>query len=131
MLPGTTTFAERTRSLLRQVLAMGQNRLEMLGLAVEKELHALGRELRLAAVCIIAAWLSGTSLVLFIAVATPRQVGLWILGALCLLFGVISLITWQILKGATRRERLFSELAEQLRQDAKALESLTGINERD
>ena len=131
MIPGSTTFAERTRSLLRQVLAMGQNRLEMLGLAVEQEVHALGREVKLAAVCIIAAWLAGTSLVLFIAVAAPRQVGLWILGTLCVVFAVTSAMTWQILKNATKRERLFSRLADQLREDAKALESLTGIDERD
>lgn len=131
MLPGTTTFAERTRSLLRQVLAMGQNRLEMLGLAVEQEVHSLGRELRLAAICIIAAWLAGTSLILFIAVAAPREVGLWILGVLTVLFAITSLFTWQVLKGATKRERLFTKLAEQLREDAKALESLAGIDERD
>ncbi|HTY93753.1 MAG TPA: phage holin family protein [Steroidobacteraceae bacterium] len=120
------SFAERSRSLLRQLLAMGQTRLEMLGLAVEQEVHALGRELRLAAVCIIAAWLAGTSAVLWIALVFPRQVGLWILGILCLLFAVTSLVTWQALKRAARRERVFSRLAEQLRQDAKALESFTG-----
>ncbi len=126
-----TTFAERTRSLLRQVLAMGQTRLEMLGLAVEQEVHALGREVRLAAICIIAAWLAGTSAILFIAVAAPRQVGLWILGILCIVFAITSAMTWQILKGASKRERLFSRLADQLREDAKALESLTGIDERE
>jgi uncharacterized membrane protein YqjE len=116
------TFAERTRSLLRQILAMGQTRLEMIGLAVEQEVAALGRELRLAAVCIISAWLAGTSLVLWVAVMFPRQVGLWILAILCVLFAFTSLMTWQILKRVSIRERLFTRLAEQLRKDAKSLE---------
>jgi uncharacterized membrane protein YqjE len=116
------TFAERTRSLLRQILAMGQTRLEMIGLAVEQEVAALGRELRLAAVCIISAWLAGTSLVLWVAVMFPRQVGLWILAVLCVLFSFTSLMTYQILKRVSIRERLFTRMAEQLRKDAKSLE---------
>ena len=119
---GSPTFAERTRSLLRQVLAMGQTRLEMIGLAVEQEVAALGRELRLAAVCIISAWLAGTSLVLWVAVMFPRQVGLWILGVLCVLFSFTSLMTYQILKRVSIRERLFTRMADQLRKDAKSLE---------
>jgi uncharacterized membrane protein YqjE len=119
------SFAERTRSLLRQLLAMGQTRLEMLGLAIEQEVHHLGRELKLAAVCIVAAWLAGTSLVLWVALVFPRQVGLWILGVLCVLFALTSLISWRALKRAARRERVFSRLADQLRRDAKALESFT------
>jgi uncharacterized membrane protein YqjE len=131
MIPVTPSFAERSRSLLRQLLAMGQTRLEMLGLEVEREVGALGRELRLAAICIIGAWLSATALLLWIAVAFPRQVGLWILGVLCVLLAITSLVSWRVLKRATRRERLFSRLADQLRQDAQALESLTGADERD
>jgi uncharacterized membrane protein YqjE len=131
MIPATPSFAERSRSLLRQLLAMGQTRLEMLGLEVEREVSALGRELRLAAICIIGAWLSATALLLWIAVAFPRQVGLWILGVLGVLFALTSLVSWRVLKRATRRERLFSRLADQLRQDAQALESLTGADERD
>jgi uncharacterized membrane protein YqjE len=131
MISGTPSFAERTRALLRQLLAMGQTRLEMLGLEVEKEVGALARELRLAAICIIAAWLAGTALVLWIALVFPRPVGLWILGVLCLVFAATSFFTWRVLQRAAKRERLFSRLADQLRQDAQALESLTGVDERD
>jgi len=94
----------------------------MIGLAVEQEVNALGRELRLAAICIITAWLAGTSLVLWVAVMFPRQVGLWILGVMCILFAFTSILTWQILKRVSIRERLFTRLTEQLRMDAKALE---------
>jgi uncharacterized membrane protein YqjE len=131
MNPATPSFTERSRSLLRQLLAMGQTRLEMLGLEVEREVGALGRELRLAAICIIAAWLSATALLLWIAVAFPRAVGLWILGVLCVLFAITSLVSWRVLQRVSRRERLFSRLADQLRQDAQALDSLTGADERD
>ncbi len=104
---------------------MCQTRAEMIGLAVEQEVNALGRELRLAAICIITAWLAGTSMVLWVAVMFPRQVGLWILGVLCVLFAVTSLMTWQILQRVSVRERLFTRLAEQLRKDAQALENFT------
>ena len=103
---------------------MGETRLEMLGLEVERELNALGRELRLAAVCIISAWLAGTSLVLWVAIMFPRQVGLWILAVLCVLFAFTSLMSWQILKRVSIRERLFSRLTDQLHKDAEALEAL-------
>jgi uncharacterized membrane protein YqjE len=133
MMGGSTSFAERARSLLRQVLAMGQTRLEMLGLAVEQEVHALGRELRLAAICIISAWLAGTSLVLWVAVMFPRQVGLWILGVLCILFAFTSLLSWQVLRRVAVRERLFKRLAEQLRRDGQALENFVEgeVHDRD
>jgi uncharacterized membrane protein YqjE len=124
-LPGTASLAERGRSLLRQLLHMAQNRLEMVGLAVEQEVNALGRELRLAALCIICAWLAGTSLMLWIAIMFPRQVGLWILGVLCVLFAFTSLMSWQVLQRVSIRERLFSRLTDQLRQDAEALEAFT------
>src|SRR5580698_9374685 len=98
MISASPSFTERSRSLLRQLLAMGQTRLEMLGLEVEREVSALGRELRLAAICIIAVWLSATALLLWIAVAFPREVGLWILGVLCAVFAITGLLSWRVLK---------------------------------
>jgi uncharacterized membrane protein YqjE len=125
MIPGIPSLADRTRSLLRQLLAMGQTRLEMLGLAVEQEVRALSQQLRLAAVCIIAAWLAGTCLVLLAFLVFPRQVALWVLGVLCVLFAITSLVSWRMLQQTSKRERLFTSLARQLRLDAQALESLT------
>lgn len=124
MISGMPTLAARTRSLLRQLLTMGQTRLEMLGLAVEQEVHALSQQLRLAAMCIIAAWLAGTCLMLCVALAFPRLIALWVLGVLCVLFAITGLVCWRLLQHAARRERLFSSLARQLRLDAQALESL-------
>jgi uncharacterized membrane protein YqjE len=125
MIPGITSLAEHGRALLKQLLSLCQTRLEMAGLAVEQEVNALGRELRLAALCIISAWLAGTALVAWIAVMFPRQVGLWILGVLGVLFAVTSLLSWQVLKRVSIRERLFSRLTDQLRQDVEALERFT------
>ncbi|HEX3837512.1 MAG TPA: phage holin family protein [Steroidobacteraceae bacterium] len=124
MIPGTASLVEHGRSLLRQLLHMGETRLEMLALEIEREVNALGRELRLAALSIISAWLAGTSLVLWVAIMFPRQVGLWILAVLCVLFTFTSLMSWQVLKRVSVRERLFSRLTDQLRKDAQALESL-------
>ena len=124
MIPGTASLVEHGRSLLRQLLHMGETRLEMLALEIEREINALSRELRLAALSIISAWLAGTSLVLWVAIMFPRQVGLWILGVLCVLFAVTSAMSWQVLKRVSIRERLFSRLTDQLRKDAQALEAL-------
>jgi fatty acid desaturase len=91
---------------------------------VEQEIRALSQQLKLAAICIVGAWLAGTCLMLCIALAFPRQVALWVLGVLCVLFAITSLVSWQLLQHAAKRERLFSSLARQLRLDAQALESL-------
>ena len=123
VIPGLTTLTEHTRSLLRQLLAMGQTRLEMLGLAIEQEVGALREELRLAAISIIAAWLAGACLIVCVALAFPRYVALGVLGVLCVVFIVTSVISWRLLQRMAKRERLFSSLANQLHLDAEALET--------
>jgi uncharacterized membrane protein YqjE len=120
-IPGLSALTEHTRSLLRQLLAMGQTRLEMLGLAVEQEVAALREELRLAAICIIAGWLAGACLIVCVALAFPRYVALSVLGVLCLALIITSVVSWRVLQRMGKRERLFSSLANQLRLDAKAL----------
>ena len=125
MIPGLSTLTEHTRSLLRQLLAMGQTRLEMLGLAVEQEVGALREELRLAAISIIAAWLAGGCLIVCVALALPRYVALGVLSVLCIVFAITSVISWRLLQRIAKRERLFSSLAKQLQMDAKALDVST------
>ena len=115
------SFAARSRALLLQMLALGQTRLEMLGLELEKERLALGREIRLAALCIVCAWLAGTTLVLWVVVALPQTARVWLLGALFLLFTVTAAIAWLVLKRAAQRERLFTRLATQLQLDRISL----------
>ncbi len=63
-------------------------------------------------------------LVLLAFLVFPRQVTLWVLGVLCVLFAITSLVSWRMLQQAGQRERLFTSLARQLRLDAQALESL-------
>jgi hypothetical protein len=58
-------------------------------------------------------------------------VGLWILGVLFVLFAVTGFISWRVLKHTAGRERIFSRLANQLRQDAEALQHLAGTDEDD
>ena len=114
-------FATRSRQLLQQVLALAQTRLEMLGLALEQERIGLARELKLAAICIVCAWLAGTTLVLWVMVALPQVARVWLLGVLFALFAITALVSYMTLKRAAQRERLFTRLAAQLQLDRISL----------
>jgi uncharacterized membrane protein YqjE len=114
-------FAARGRSLLRQLLAMGQTRLEMLGLEVEQEKLLLARELRLLALIIVCAGLAGFTLVLWVALSFPDRLRFWVLGALVLVFAAAGVAGWLRLRHVARRERLFARVIAQLRLDGVAL----------
>jgi len=121
MSEGPLNFAARSRQLLQQVLAIAQTRLEMLGLAVEQERVALSREIKLAAICIVCAWLAGTTLVLWVMVALPQVARVWLLGVLFALFAITAGVSFMTLKRAAQRERLFTRLAAQLQLDRISL----------
>ncbi|HTY49627.1 MAG TPA: phage holin family protein [Steroidobacteraceae bacterium] len=114
-------LAARGRSLLRQALAMGQTRLEMLGLEIEQEKLLLARELRLVALIVLCAGLGGFTLVLWVALSFPARLRFWVLGALVLVFAVAAAAGWLHLKRVARRERLFARVIAQLRLDGVAL----------
>ncbi len=115
------SFAARSRTLLQQVLAMGQTRLEILGLAIEQERLALGREIKLTAICIVCAWLAGTTLVLWVVIALPQLARVWMLGVLFVVFTATAVVAGVGLKRASQRERLFTRLASQLQLDRISL----------
>ncbi len=121
MSEGPLNFATRSRQVLQQVLAIGQTRLEMLGLAVEQERLALSRELKLATITIVCAWLAGTTLTLWVMVALPQVARVWLLGVLFALFGITAVVSYRALRQAAQRERLFTRLAAQLQLDRISL----------
>lgn len=120
MSEGSPSFVVRGRTLLQQLLHFSQTRLEMVGLAVEQERLALGREIRLAAICVVCAWLAGTTLVLWLVILLPQQVLLWLLGAMFAVFAAGGLTAGMVLKHSAHREPLFSRLVEQLKLDRAA-----------
>src|SRR5262249_59303675 len=61
----------RGKSLLEQLLRIAQNRLELLTIELEQEKLRLARDLRLASLCAVCAWLAGFTLVLWAALALP------------------------------------------------------------
>lgn len=121
MSDSTLNFATRTRQVLQQALAIGQTRLEMLGLEVEQERLALSREIKLAAITIVCAWLAGATLVLWIMVALPQMARVWLLGVLFGVFAITAGVSYLALRRAGQRERLFTRLAAQLQLDRISL----------
>jgi uncharacterized membrane protein YqjE len=112
----------RGKSLLAQLLRIVQTRLEMLAVEIEQEKLNVRRELRLAALCIICAWLAGFTLVLWAALSLPPSVRLIVLGALFVLFVLIGLGSWLALRRTFRRTPMFTRLIQQLRLDRATLD---------
>jgi len=118
---GAQPIIGRGKSLLEQLLRMAQTRLEMLSVEVQQEKLWITRELRLAALFVICAWLAGFTLVLWIALALRPDVRFIVLGALFGLFILASLVSWFALKRSVRRDPLFARIIQQLRLDRASL----------
>ena len=119
-------FVGRGRSLLLQVLAIAQTRLELLALELEQERIALARELRFAAIAAICAWLAGFTLVMWIALAFSPEIRFVALGVAFVLFAGASLVSYVVLRRSLRRGPLFSRVVNQLRLDRAALGGAPG-----
>jgi uncharacterized membrane protein YqjE len=111
----------RGKSLLDQVLRIAQTRLELLSLEVQREKAIVVRQLVIAAVGVICAWLAGFTLILWAALTLPPRPRTVFLGVLfgALLFG--SLVSWIVLRRRARREPLFTRAIHQLQLDRSAL----------
>ncbi len=111
----------RGRSLLGELLRIAQTRLEMLAIELEQEKLRITRALRLALVTAICAWLSGFTLVLWVALSLRPSVRFIVLGALFILFGLAALASWIVLRRSLTRSPPFSRLIGQLRLDRASL----------
>ncbi len=111
----------RGKSLLEQLLRIVQTRLELLTIELEQEKLHLLRDLRLATICALCAWLAGFTLVLWAALALPPHVRFIVLGALFGAFLLASVIAFVILRRSVRRVPLFTRLIAQLRLDRASL----------
>lgn len=111
----------RGRSFLSEVLRMAQTRLELLALEVEQEKLQVSRDLRLALIAAVCAWLAGFTLVLWVALTLSPGVRFIVLGALFGVFVLAALACWIRLRRSMRRAPLFSRLIGQLRLDRASL----------
>jgi uncharacterized membrane protein YqjE len=111
----------RGKSLLDQVLRIAQTRLELLSLEVQREKAIVVRQLVIAAVGVICAWLAGFTFILWAALTLPPHQRTLFLGVLCgaLLLG--SLASWLVLRRRAQREPLFKRAIHQLQLDRSAL----------
>lgn len=114
---------DRGKSMLDQLLRMTQTRLEMLSLEIQREKLEIERSLRLAAAVLVCAWLAGFSLILWIALALPREMRSWLLGGLFIALLAASIVCWLLLRRRGNRQRMFSRVIEQLQLDRASLGS--------
>jgi uncharacterized membrane protein YqjE len=121
MMDGGQPIIARGKSLLEQLLRIAQNRLELLSLELESEKLRVTRDLRLALMGAIFAWLAFFTLVLLAALALPRERRLIALGALFVLFVIASVVSFVMLRRSVRRAPLFTRIINQLRLDRASL----------
>lgn len=121
MSEGAQPIFARGKNLLEQLLRIAQNRLELLSLELEQEKLRIARDLRLAALGAIFAWLAFFTLVLLAALALPRSARLPALGVLFVLFLIASVVSFVLLRRSARRDPLFSRVITQLRLDRASL----------
>lgn len=112
---------DRGKSLLDQLLRIAQTRLEMLSVEVQREKLELARTIRLAIAVAVCAWLSGFSLILWVALVLPPDWRSKLLGGLFVVLLAASLGCWIALRRRSGRQPIFSRLIEQLRLDRASL----------
>lgn len=117
----TQNIFSRGRSMLVEVLRMAQTRLELLALEIEQEKLRITHDLKLAIFAAVCLWLSGFSLVLWVALALRPQTRFIVLGCFFFVFLVAAVACWIALKRSMRRAPLFSRLIGQLRLDRASL----------
>jgi uncharacterized membrane protein YqjE len=111
----------RGRSMLIEALRMAQTRLELLALELEQERLRISRDLRLAILGAICLWLSGFSLVLWVALALRPQARFILLGCFFFVFLLGAIAFWIALRRSMRRDPPFTRLIGQLRLDRASL----------
>ncbi|HUN28149.1 MAG TPA: phage holin family protein [Steroidobacteraceae bacterium] len=116
------SFVARLKSLLGELARIAQTRLELLTIELELEKRRLARELLLAALCLISAWLAGLTLVIWAALALPPRARLLVLAVLFAVFLLAGVGAWIALRRSLRRDPLFSRLIAQLRLDRASLD---------
>lgn len=111
----------RGRALLVEALRMAQTRLELAALEIEQEKLRITRDLKLAILAAICLWLSGFSLVLWVALALGPQARFILLGCFVFVFLIAALGFWIALRRSLRRDPVFIRLIGQLRLDRASL----------
>lgn len=111
----------RGRAILLEALRMAQTRLELAALEIEQEKLRITRDLKLAIFAAICLWLSGFSLVLWVALALRAEARFIFLGCFFFVFLIAALGFWIALRRSLRRDPPFTRLIGQLRLDRASL----------
>jgi uncharacterized membrane protein YqjE len=118
-------LVSRGKSLLEQLLRIGQTRLELLSAELHQEKLALMRQWQLAVGGIVCVCLAGVALIVFIAITLPEELrGKVLLGVFLVLCGG-AIGCWLALRARARREPLFSRVIHQMRLDRASLGAAT------
>jgi len=111
----------RGRGMLIEALRIAQTRLELAALEIEQEKLRITHDLKLAIFAAICLWLSGFSLVLWVALALRPQARFILLGCFFFVFLLAALGFWLALRRSMRRDPPFARLIGQLRLDRASL----------
>jgi uncharacterized membrane protein YqjE len=114
---------DRGKSMLEQLLRIGQTRLEILSVEIQREKLELTRVLRLAIAAAICAWLAGFALILWVALSLPADLRSKFLAGLAAVLAAGAIAGAIAIKRRARREPIFSRVIEQLKQDRASLSS--------
>jgi uncharacterized membrane protein YqjE len=114
---------DRGKSMLEQLLRMGQTRLEMLSVEIQREKLELTRVFRLAVAAAVCAWLAGFSLILWVALSLPPHLRSTLLAGLTAVLAAAAVACFIALRRRSQRDPIFSRIIEQLKQDRASLGS--------
>jgi uncharacterized membrane protein YqjE len=116
----------RAKSLLDQLLRIGQTRLELLSAEVHREKLALLRQWQLAVTAVVCACLAGVTLITWIAIALPPEYRTIVLGILFFALLAGAGVCWLAIRARARRAPVFSRVIHQLKLDRASLGSAGG-----
>lgn len=107
--------------MLEQLLSLGQTRLEMLSVEIQREKLALAQQLKLIIAAAVCGWLAGFALILWVALTlSPERRSLFLAG-LCFVLLAGSIASVIMLRRRAVREPIFGRLIQQLRLDRATL----------
>lgn len=117
-----TRWAGPSKRLARQLLTMGENRLELLMVEVQEERERLLRAILLALGVAVFAFLTGAALTVALVVLLWSLSPLTVLGSLTLIYALVAFFLYRRLTVLQQNWNTFPATLDQLRKDRACLE---------
>lgn len=121
MIEPAQPLVTRSKSLLDQLLRIGQTRLELVSAEIHQERLALTHQCKLAIAAVVCASLAGVALIAFLAITLPEESRATVLAILFFVLVGGAIGCWLAMRTRARRDPLFSRVIHQLRLDRASL----------